>query len=46
MYADITILSGDILDATPDEIRAFEVLATIVGGAPEFCAEPELCPEA
>ena len=46
MYADITILSGDLLDATPDEIRAFEVLATIVGGAPEFCADPELCPEA
>ena len=46
MYADVTILSGDLLSATPDEIRAFEVLATIVGGAPEFCAETELCPEA
>ena len=42
-YADVTILNGDLLDATPDEIRAFEVLATIVGGVPEFCAAPDLC---
>jgi predicted amidohydrolase YtcJ len=45
-YADVTILSSDLLAATPDEIRAFQVLATIVGGAAEHCAEPELCPGA
>ena len=28
---DVTILSGDVLDATPDEIRAMDVIATIVG---------------
>ena len=28
---DVTILSGDVLDATPDEIRAMTVIATIVG---------------
>ncbi len=36
-YADITILSGDVLTATPDEIRDMTVVATIVGGIPEFC---------
>ena len=45
-YADVTILSGDLLAATPDEIRGFEVLATIIGGAAEHCAEPALCPDA
>ena len=45
-FADITILSGDLLAATPDEIRAFEVLATIVGGVPAFCGDPEVCPAA
>ena len=29
---DVTILSGDIATSTPDEIRALEVVATIVGG--------------
>jgi predicted amidohydrolase YtcJ len=41
---DITILSGDVLDASPDEIRALEVIATIVGVTTVYCAEPELCP--
>jgi hypothetical protein len=41
---DVTILSGDVLDATPDEIRAMTVIATIVGGVIEFCAEPAVCP--
>lgn len=45
-YADMTILSGDLLAGTPDEIRAFEVLATIVGGVAEHCAAPDLCPGA
>jgi predicted amidohydrolase YtcJ len=40
---DVTILSGDVLDATPDEIRAMTVIATIVGGEIEFCAGPEVC---
>jgi hypothetical protein len=40
---DVTILSGDVLNATPDEIRAMTVIATIVGGVIEFCAGPEVC---
>ncbi len=42
---DVTILSGDVLDASPDEIRAMTVVATIVGGSPVHCAEPEICSE-
>ena len=40
---DVTILSGDVTDATPDEIRAMTVVATIVGGIPAYCADPEIC---
>jgi predicted amidohydrolase YtcJ len=40
---DVTILSGDVLNATPDEIRTMDVIATIVGGVVEFCASPEVC---
>jgi predicted amidohydrolase YtcJ len=40
---DVTILSGDVTDATPDEIRAMTVVATIVGGSPAYCADPEIC---
>ena len=40
---DVTILSGDVLDATPEEIRAMTVVATIVGGAVEFCGDAEVC---
>jgi predicted amidohydrolase YtcJ len=43
-YADITILSGDVLASAPDSIRAFEVIATIVGGTTVFCAETAFCP--
>ena len=43
-YADITILSGDITAGTPAEIRHLEVVATIVGGIAEFCADPAICP--
>ncbi len=43
MLGDVTILSGDVLNATPDEIRAMTVVATIVGGVIEFCADPEVC---
>ena len=42
---DITILSGDVLDATPDQIRAMTVIATIVGGIPAYCADSEMCSE-
>ena len=40
---DVTILSRDVTAAAPDEIRAMTVLATIVAGAPVYCAEPEMC---
>lgn len=40
---DVTILSGDVTTATPDEIRAMTVLATIVGGVPAYCPKQELC---
>ncbi len=43
-YADITILSGNVLTASPDEIRQMTVLATIVGGVTEYCALAEVCP--
>lgn len=40
---DVTILSGDVTEATPDEIRAMTVVATIVGGVIEYCGDPEVC---
>jgi len=40
---DVTILSGDVTTATPDEMRAMTVIATIVGGVPAFCADPDVC---
>jgi predicted amidohydrolase YtcJ len=40
---DVTILSGDVTDATPDEIRAMQVVATIVGGQVVHCGDPEVC---
>jgi predicted amidohydrolase YtcJ len=40
---DVTILSGDVTVATPDEIRAMTVIATIVGGIAAYCADPEIC---
>jgi predicted amidohydrolase YtcJ len=45
MLGDVTILSGDVLDATPEEIRAMSVVATIVGGVVEYCADAEVCGE-
>ena len=41
---DVTILSGDVTTATPDEIRAMTVLATIVNGIPAFCPDADFCP--
>ncbi|MEX0625632.1 MAG: amidohydrolase family protein [Chloroflexota bacterium] len=43
MLGDVTILSGDVTTATPDEIRAMTVIGTIIGGVVEFCAGPEVC---
>ena len=42
---DLTILSGDLtgVGATPDEIRAMDVVATIVGGVMEACANLAIC---
>jgi predicted amidohydrolase YtcJ len=40
---DVTILSGDVLNATPDEIRSFDVIATIVNGEFVFCSNSEIC---
>ena len=42
---DVTILSGDVTDATPDEIRAMTVIAAIVGGNVAYCADPAACEE-
>ena len=43
MLGDVTILSGDVTAATPDEIRAMSVIATIVNGVVESCPDPD-CP--
>ena len=40
---DVTILSGDVTGATPHEIRAMSVVATIVGGIAVHCADPAIC---
>ena len=40
---DVTILSGDVLSATPDEIRAMSVIASIVGGVTQACSDPSVC---
>ena len=40
---DVTILSDDITSATPDEIRAMDVIATIVGGVVVHCSDLEVC---
>jgi hypothetical protein len=39
----VTILGGDLLDATPEEIRALTVVAAIVGGEAAFCDGSEVC---
>jgi predicted amidohydrolase YtcJ len=43
MLGDVTILSGDVPDGTPDEIRAMTIVATIVGGALAYCQGAEIC---
>ncbi|HEX7196969.1 MAG TPA: amidohydrolase family protein, partial [Candidatus Limnocylindria bacterium] len=42
-YGDVTVLSGDVTDATPDEIRAMTVVATVVDGIAAYCDDPEIC---
>jgi hypothetical protein len=42
-HGDVTILSGDVTTGTPDEIRALDVIATIVDGAVAYCADPAIC---
>jgi len=43
MLGDVTILSGDVTAAAPDEIRQMLVIATIVGGVVEYCSDTEVC---
>ena len=40
---DVTILSGDVTSATADEIRAMEVIATIVDGIVVYCSDTNVC---
>ena len=40
---DVTIVGGDIATSTPDEIRALEVVATIVGGTVVYCSDAAVC---
>jgi predicted amidohydrolase YtcJ len=40
---DVTILSGEIATSTPDEIRALEVVATIVSGNVIYCSDAAVC---
>jgi predicted amidohydrolase YtcJ len=40
---DVTILSGDATAGTADEIRALDVIATLVGGEIVYCADPGIC---
>ena len=42
---DVTILSGDVLTASPDQIRAMQVVATIVDGTVVHCSDTEICGE-
>jgi len=43
---DVTILTGDVLTASPDEIRAMDVVATIVDGIVVYCSDTEICGDA
>ena len=40
---DVTILSGDVTEATSAEIRDMEVIATIVGGVVVYCSDSNVC---
>lgn len=43
MLGDVTILSGDVSSATADEIRAMEVIVTIVDGIVVPCSDTSVC---
>jgi predicted amidohydrolase YtcJ len=43
MLGDVTILSGDVSEATADEIRAMEAIATIVDGIVVHCSDAKVC---
>jgi hypothetical protein len=43
MLGDVTILSGDVTAATPDEIRDMTVIATIVDGIVVHCGDTAVC---
>jgi predicted amidohydrolase YtcJ len=42
-YGDVTILSRNVTQGTPDEIRATTVVATIVDGVTVYCGAAALC---
>jgi predicted amidohydrolase YtcJ len=42
-YGDVTILSRDVTQGTPDEIRSTTVVATIVDGVTVYCGAAALC---
>ncbi len=42
---DITILSGDVLDASPTTSGPWRSIATIVGGIVVYCSDAEICPQ-
>jgi predicted amidohydrolase YtcJ len=42
-YGDVTILSRNVTQGTPDEIRATTVVATIVEGVTVYCGAAALC---
>jgi predicted amidohydrolase YtcJ len=44
MVGDVTIVSGDVLAATPDEIRAMTIVATLVAGEAAYCHDSVVCP--
>lgn len=43
MLGDVTILSGDVSSDTAKEIRALEVIATIVDGIVVYCSDTKVC---
>jgi len=43
MLGDVTILPGDVSSGTADEIRAMEVIATIVDGIAVYCSDTNVC---
>ena len=42
-YADLVILSADPTTVPVDSLLGIRVLATVIGGRVQQCAEPEVC---